>query len=64
MKPAKEYEAKEEAARKLARDMRAKGLVDEAKDFDWIANGWRELAERAERQGDVAWMNRKSGNGL
>lgn len=47
---AAEYASKEEAARELARDMRAKGLVDEAKDFDWIANGWRELAERAERE--------------
>ena len=47
---AAEYTAKEESARELARDMRAKGLVDEAKDFDWIANGWRELAERAERE--------------
>lgn len=48
---AAEYEAKEAEVRELARDMRAKGLIDEAKDFDWIANGWRELAARAERQG-------------
>ncbi len=47
---AAEYEAKEAEVRELARDMRAKGLIDEAKDFDWIANGWRELAERAERE--------------
>lgn len=63
MSPA-HYAAKEEIARAMARDMRAKGLIDEAKDFDWIANGWRELAERAERQGSGAWMKRKSGDSL
>jgi hypothetical protein len=51
MSRAAEYTAKADAMRREAEALRARGFEDEAKDFQWMSNGWRELAARAEREG-------------